>query len=219
MKKKLGILAAVAIATSVLVIPSAKAADTVTIYGGFGDAQADAFQHELDIFGAANGITIKYTKLTSYDTDIRVKVKAGQSPDIGIWPQPGGLLDYASVLEPLSGYLLLAERLYEQGQTDAEGWNFGPHDEDARAVQWIVEHLCESWDKKATWTLQPGDHPHEANFLKLDISKARQRLQWTPRWSLQTSLTNITEWHKAWLAGRNMQDICLQQISQYQNQL
>ena len=103
MKKKLGLLAAVAIATSVLVIPSAKAADTVTIYGGFGDAQADAFQHELDIFGAANGITIKYTKLTSYDTDIRVKVKAGQSPDIGIWPQPGGLLDYASVLEPLSG--------------------------------------------------------------------------------------------------------------------
>ena len=103
MKKKLGVLAAVAIATSVLVIPSAKAADTVTIYGGFGDAQADAFQHELDIFGAANGITIKYTKLTSYDTDIRVKVKAGQSPDIGIWPQPGGLLDYASVLEPLTG--------------------------------------------------------------------------------------------------------------------
>ena len=101
MKKKLGVLAAVAIATSVLVIPSAKAADTVTIYGGFGDAQADAFQHELDVFGAANGITIKYTKLTSYDTDIRVKVKAGQSPDIGIWPQPGGLLDYSSVLEPL----------------------------------------------------------------------------------------------------------------------
>ena len=77
MKKKLGVLAAVAIATSVLVIPSAKAADTVTIYGGFGDAQADAFQKELDTFGAANGITIKYTKLTSYDTDIRVKVKAG----------------------------------------------------------------------------------------------------------------------------------------------
>ena len=102
MKKKLGLLAAVAIATSVLVIPSAKAADTVTIYGGFGDAQADAFQHELDIFGAANGITIKYTKLTSYDTDIRVKVKAGQSPDIAIWPQPGGLLEYSSVLEPLN---------------------------------------------------------------------------------------------------------------------
>jgi alpha-glucoside transport system substrate-binding protein len=103
MKKLKAAIVAVAVAagTTVAVLPSAHAADTVTIYGGFGDAQADAFQLELDKFGAANGITIKYTKLAAYDTDIRVKVKAGQAPDIGMWPQPGGLLDYASVLEPL----------------------------------------------------------------------------------------------------------------------
>lgn len=102
MKKKIGVLATAAIAVSVAVIPSAKAADTVNIYGGFTGDQAAAFQAELDSFGAANGITVKFTTLNSFDTDIRVKVKAGQSPDIAIWPQPGGLLEYASVLEPLN---------------------------------------------------------------------------------------------------------------------
>ncbi len=102
MKKKLGVLAAITLVVSAAVVPSARAADTVTIFGGFGGAQAEGFQAELDSFGAANGITIKYTQLNSFDTDIRVKVKAGQSPDIAMWPQPGGLLEYSSVLEPLS---------------------------------------------------------------------------------------------------------------------
>ena len=83
---------ALAVAATVAIAPSANAVDEVTIFGGFGGAQAEGFQAELDTFGAANGITIKYTTLASYDTDIRVKVKAGQSPSIGIWPQPGGLL-------------------------------------------------------------------------------------------------------------------------------
>jgi CDP-glucose 4,6-dehydratase len=120
------------------------------------------------------------------------------------------------VLEPLSGYLLLAERLFDQGQTDAEGWNFGPRDEDAQPVQWIVERLCSSWGDGASWTVQPGQHPHEANFLKLDISKARQRLNWAPRWSLEIALARIIDWHQAWLAGQDMRNLCLRQISQYQ---
>ena len=132
---------------------------------------------------------------------------------------PHAIRPWQHVLEPLSGYLLLAERLYEHGQVDAEGWNFGPRDEDARPVQWIVEHLCANWSHGATWSLQPGEHPHEANFLKLDISKARQRLHWTPRWSLETALTRITEWHQAWLAKQDMRALCLQQISQYQADL
>ncbi len=128
---------------------------------------------------------------------------------------PHAIRPWQHVLEPLSGYLLLAERLYLHGTVDAEGWNFGPRDEDARPVQWIVEHLCELCGEGASWTLQPGDHPHEAGFLKLDISKARQRLKWTPRWSLETALTRITEWHQAWLSGQDMQDFCLNQITQY----
>ena len=130
---------------------------------------------------------------------------------------PHATRPWQHVLEPLSGYLLLAERLCEHGQTDAEGWNFGPRDEDARPVHWIVEHLCENWGHGATWSLQTGDHPHEANFLKLDISKVRQRLHWTPRWSLETALTRITEWHRDWLAGADMRARTLAQIEAFQN--
>jgi CDP-glucose 4,6-dehydratase len=135
---------------------------------------------------------------------------------------PHATRPWQHVLEPLSGYLLLAEKLHEQGlkqsQSFAEGWNFGPRDEDARPVQWIVEHLCQAWGQGATWQLQPGDHPHEANYLKLDISKAKQRLSWAPRWSLEQALEHITLWHRAWLDGQDMHALCLQQIHQYQNE-
>lgn len=131
---------------------------------------------------------------------------------------PNAIRPWQHVLEPLSGYLLLAERLYQNGQQDAEGWNFGPRDEDAQPVQWIVEKLCEAWGNHATWSLQPGEHPHEANYLKLDISKARQRLHWFPRWPLQTALQHIADWHKAWLNGQDMRAMCLKQINLYQSQ-
>lgn len=132
---------------------------------------------------------------------------------------PHAIRPWQHVLEPLSGYLLLAERLYLHGQLDAEGWNFGPRDEDARPVQWIVEYLCEHWGGGATWALQSGNHPHEASFLKLDISKARQRLQWTPRWSLEVALKQITEWHQAWIKGQDIRAVCLNQINQYGSSL
>jgi alpha-glucoside transport system substrate-binding protein len=94
-------IAVAALAATVAIVPSANAVDEVTIFGGFGGAQAEGFQAELTAFGAANGIKITYTTLAAYDTDIRVKVKAGQAPNIGMWPQPGGLLEYSSVLEPI----------------------------------------------------------------------------------------------------------------------
>lgn len=128
---------------------------------------------------------------------------------------PLAIRPWQHVLEPLAGYLMLAERLCENGQADAEGWNFGPGDDDAQPVQWVVERLCESWGTEASWVLQPGEHPHEASYLKLDTSKARQRLQWQPRWSLPLALTKIVEWHRAWLSGADMQAYCLQQIAQY----
>lgn len=130
---------------------------------------------------------------------------------------PHATRPWQHALEPLSGYLLLAEKLHQQGQAFAEGWNFGPRDEDTRPVQWIVERLCQAWGKGASWQQQPGNHPHEANYLKLDISKAKQRLNWTPRWSLEQALEHITDWHQAWLEDQDMQAMCLQQIYQYQN--
>lgn len=130
---------------------------------------------------------------------------------------PNATRPWQHVLEPLSGYLLLAEKLHEQGQSFAEGWNFGPRDEDARPVEWIVEQLCQAWGPGASWQLLPGHHPHEANYLKLDISKAKQRLHWVPRWSLEQALEHITHWHRAWLDGQDMRALCLRQIHQYQN--
>jgi CDP-glucose 4,6-dehydratase len=120
------------------------------------------------------------------------------------------------VLEPLSGYLTLAERLCTDGQACAEGWNFGPHDDDARPVQWIVEHLVNSWGNGASWQQDGGVHPHEANYLKLDISKAKARLGWQPRWALQQALQASVDWHQKWLAGADMKAVTLAQINQYQ---
>lgn len=128
---------------------------------------------------------------------------------------PHATRPWQHVLEPISGYLVLAERLFNTGQQDAEGWNFGPREEDAKPVQWIVERLCEDWGQGASWELQPGHHPHEAGYLKLDISKARHRLGWVPRWPLDVALQKITDWHQAWLAGQDMKTFCLQQIHDY----
>lgn len=119
------------------------------------------------------------------------------------------------VLEPLSGYLVLAQKLYEDGQSYAEGWNFGPNEEDAKPVQWIVEKLVNDWGSGASWQLDCGDHPHEASYLKLDISKAKAKMGWGPRWNLAKALGEITAWHQAWLAGENVQQLCLRQIEQF----
>jgi CDP-glucose 4,6-dehydratase len=128
---------------------------------------------------------------------------------------PKATRPWQHVLEPLSGYLTLAEQLYTQGQAFAEGWNFGPKDEDARPVHWIVDQMVNSWGNDASWVKDVGNHPHEANYLKLDISKARARLGWQPRWPLATALAHISSWHHAWLAHEDMHQLCLAQIQHY----
>ena len=128
---------------------------------------------------------------------------------------PAATRPWQHVLEPLSGYLTLAEKLYTEGSAWAEAWNFGPRDEDARPVSWIVEQLTSAWGDGVSWQLDAGQHPHEANFLKLDISKAKARLGWQPRWTLAIALGHITAWHQAWLAKQDMRALCLAQIKQY----
>ena len=128
---------------------------------------------------------------------------------------PHSTRPWQHVLEPLSGYLTLAQRLWDEGAAFAEGWNLGPRDEDAKPVQWIVEQLVERWGHGARWQLDGANHPHEAHFLKLDISKARSRLGWEPRWRLADALRHIVTWHQAWLAGQDMRALCLDQIAHY----
>jgi CDP-glucose 4,6-dehydratase len=128
---------------------------------------------------------------------------------------PHATRPWQHVLEPLSGYLLLAQRLCEAGPAFAEGWNFGPREEDARPVQWIVERLVEGWGRGASWQRDGADNPHEANHLKLDISKARARLGWQPQWTLDHALHSIVHWHRSWREHHDMRALCQQQIAQY----
>jgi CDP-glucose 4,6-dehydratase len=146
--------------------------------------------------------------------DIMRAITQGKSVNIR---NPHAIRPWQHVLEPLSGYLLLAQKLYEEGEAYAESWNFGPNDEDAKPVQWIVERLTKSWGEGAVWVLDGGDHPHEAHYLKLDCSKAKARLAWKPRWHLEDTLSAIIDWHRAYLKGKDMRDVTMRQIDAYTN--
>lgn len=130
---------------------------------------------------------------------------------------PHAIRPWQHVLEPLSGYLTLAEMLYTEGPVHAEGWNFGPHDTDAKPVEWIIERMTQEWGAGASWSLDGQDHPHEATYLKLDCSKARGQLSWHPRWDIGQTIAKIVEWHKACDQGADMRAMTLAQIATYQN--
>jgi CDP-glucose 4,6-dehydratase len=130
---------------------------------------------------------------------------------------PHAIRPWQHVLEPLAGYLQLAQKLYIDGTAYAEGWNFGPNDEDAKPVQWIVEKLTTAWGEGASWKLDGGEHPHEAHYLKLDCSKAKAQLDWHPKWHLDATLSAIIEWHRAHRDGKDMRALTLKQIQQYTN--
>lgn len=121
------------------------------------------------------------------------------------------------VLEPLSGYLVLAEHLYNYGQEYAEAWNFGPKEEDCKPVNWILDQMVSTWGEGASWELDKNNNPHEANFLKLDCSKAATRLNWQPKWNLGYTLDLIVNWHQDWRTDKNMNEQCLQEIASYNN--
>lgn len=127
---------------------------------------------------------------------------------------PASTRPWQHVLEPLSGYLVLAQNLYQNPTEFAEGWNFGPFDEDAKPVDWILNHMIQDW-QGSSWELDKNAHPHEAGYLKLDISKAKSRLNWHPTWRLEQTLAKIINWHQAWLNKADMQELCLKEINEY----
>ncbi|HBW23168.1 MAG: CDP-glucose 4,6-dehydratase [Elusimicrobia bacterium GWA2_56_46] len=128
---------------------------------------------------------------------------------------PRAIRPWQYVLEPLGGYLLLAQRLFEKGPAFAESWNFGPEEADARNVEWIVKRMCAKWGKGASYVLDKGRHPHEAHYLKLDCAKARARLGWRPRWHIGTAIDKIIEWTLAYKSKADMRKVCLRQIGEY----
>jgi len=128
---------------------------------------------------------------------------------------PQAVRPWQHVLSPLSGYLRLAEALYETPELQG-GWNFGPAFEDARPVRWIVDHLTELWPDDIRWELDPGPHPHETHFLSLDSSKAREQLGWSSTWGLDEALSSIVAWYLALRDGADMRAVTLGQIEAFE---
>ena len=127
---------------------------------------------------------------------------------------PEAIRPWQHVLEPLSGYITLAERLSRYGIEYADGWNFGPAHTNDRSVAHVLDYLC-SKRSETRWLVEETDHPYESKRLKLDSSKARERLGWESRWSLETSLDYALEWHQAWKEGKDMGSVSVQQIEEY----
>jgi CDP-glucose 4,6-dehydratase len=131
---------------------------------------------------------------------------------------PKATRPWQHVLEPLSGYLILAQNLYKDQKKYAEGWNFGPNEKDVQPVDWILDKMISKWPN-SSWELDNNSNPHEAGFLKLDISKAKSKLGWSPVWELSQTLERIISWHQAWLNKDDMQTVCLTEIEEYMREI
>ena len=141
-------------------------------------------------------------------------IRAAESGEVLRVSQPDAVRPWQHVLNPLSGYLILAQRLHRGDDVD-EAWNFGPDPEDARPVRWIVERLAQLWPEGLRFELEDGGGPGDAGFLSLDSTKAAERLGWTPPWNLDDALARVVEWHQACRRGEDMRQVSLEQIEQF----
>lgn len=153
----------------------------------------------------------------SEDRLIPDAIKAFEAKEALMIRNPLATRPWQHVLEPLSGYLVLAQVLHQEGTTFDGGWNFGPRDEDARSVQEVINLLIKNWSSPVSWVQDQNEQPHEAHSLKLDCSKARQYLGWAPKWSLEQAIENITQWQQAFRQQNNMREMSLKQIATYLN--
>lgn len=119
------------------------------------------------------------------------------------------------VLEPLSGYMALAIKMHENGQSYSGGWNFGPDVKDMKPVKWLVEYIVKRWGGHARWTEGKSDGMKEVKYLRLDCGKAKAMLGWSPNWNLRTALEKTVDWYKAYYNQQNMYRFTLNQIYEY----
>jgi CDP-glucose 4,6-dehydratase len=129
---------------------------------------------------------------------------------------PSAIRPWQFVLEPLRGYLMVAEQLAENASRFASSWNFGPDETDVKPVSWIADKLAQSWGSSASWNQDAGKHPREAHYLKLDASKARACLDWHPLLPLNPALDWIVEWYRAFQAGDDLRGLTRKQIERYE---
>jgi len=141
-------------------------------------------------------------------------LRSFEKGEVVIIRNPKATRPWQHVLEPLLGYLILAQKLYKNQNKYAEGWNFGPNEQDVKSVDWILDKIILKWPG-SSWKLDNNSNPHEAGFLKLDISKAKSKLGWSPTWKLSQTLEKIVSWHQAWLNKKDMQAICFAEIKEF----
>ena len=128
---------------------------------------------------------------------------------------PSAIRPWQHVLDPLAGYLILAERLHAQGPAFGEAWNFGPEEADAWSVRQVADRVVSAWGDGAGCRESGGGGPHEAHWLKLDASKARQRMGWRPRWDVGQAIDRTVAWARAHARGGDMRKFTLEQIVEY----
>jgi CDP-glucose 4,6-dehydratase len=141
--------------------------------------------------------------LRSFDTNEPIMVR-----------NPNATRPWQHVLEPLSGYLTLASKLYENFEYFAEGWNFGPEENDVQSVKWILDKMTAKWPN-SSWRDDNNINPYEAGFLKLDISKSKEKLDWNPTWELEHTIDRIIHWHRAWKNNEDIQQLCFTEIDNF----
>ena len=148
--------------------------------------------------------------------DLLRAVETGESVDIR---NPKAIRPWQHVLEPLAGYLILAQKLLEDESRYAEAWNFGPSEDSAISVQELTRRLLNLLESEASWKDSSKASPHESQLLRLDISKARHELGWGPLWSIDDTLEKVAEWHRGWRSKVDIESLCIGQIDAYQNQV
>ena len=129
---------------------------------------------------------------------------------------PGATRPWQHVLDPLNGYLMLCEKLYNNGPKYTGAWNIGPDLKDCKSVGWIAQRFCEFWGSSKTCSIQKGKHPHEAHFLKLDNTKAKKQLGCYPKWDINEAISRVVEWTKAYEAGVSVREVCERQIGDFE---
>jgi CDP-glucose 4,6-dehydratase len=139
-------------------------------------------------------------------------LSSGKRPELR---NPTAVRPWQHVLEPLTGYLLLAQKLADDPKALAKAWNFGPSPEDVASVALVIGQLAKHWGKSGDFVAQAGEHPHEAELLTLDPAMAIKELRWKPRLTLASAVEWTAGWYRARLAGADAARLCLDQISRY----
>jgi CDP-glucose 4,6-dehydratase len=148
--------------------------------------------------------------------DVFRAIEAGQPVQVR---NPLATRPWQHVLEPLRGYLILAQALVERQPLNANTFNFGPSAEDVWPVGRLVDSICRQFDDKVAWERDKSVHPHEAKALALDISRANRLLGWRPLIDIETAITMTVDWAKGFMAGVDAHHLCLAQIQYYQSLL